>query len=151
LTAQDIIPEAFDNVASVLRNVRRRVKSILHVICESVALEWIQDHYHLSGFLGTFDTPVELERHRRTLAAAAVSYKKPWDDVLELGCSEGVFTCQLATRCRSLRAWDISAVACKRAAERCCAHANLSIQKRDLVYDLIQGTYGLIFVTDILE
>jgi len=113
--------------------------------------KWTQNYYQLSGFWGSFDIPVERERHARTLAAARRYRPGIWDSALEIGCSEGVFTLHLAECCRAVHATDISDVACRRAAERCASYPQVRVERRDLVHDNITLSYDLIFVLDVLE
>lgn len=68
-----------------------------------------------------------------------------------MGCSEGVFTLQLARRCRSVAAYDISPVACMRAAERCTAYPQVRVEKLNVIRDDIPGHYDVVFVMDLLE
>jgi SAM-dependent methyltransferase len=99
-----------------------------------------------------FESPYSQEWHGRVLAVitARIGGDK-WGDALEIGCSEGVFTSYLASRCRSVDAYDISSVARKRAAERCAQHPNVRIELLDLAKDEIPGQYDLVFAMDILS
>ncbi len=99
-----------------------------------------------------FKTAEGQEWHRRVLAAVAMRLGgEQWGDALELGCSEGVFTSYLAGRCRSVRACDISSVACAQAAQRCASYANVRVELLDLAKDDIPGQYDLVFAMDILS
>jgi SAM-dependent methyltransferase len=85
-----------------------------------------------------------------TLIAAGIGTDQ-WGDVLEIGCSEGIFTSYLATRCRSVEALDISPIARDRAAERCAQFPNVRIGLLDLANDEVKGQYDLVFAMDILS
>ena len=99
-----------------------------------------------------FDSPVEQERYRRILNAVKSRLAlERWGDALEIGCAEGAFTLQLANYCDSVSAYDISMLACERAAQRCAGHSNVRIAQLNLVKQPIPGTYDLIFAMDVLE
>jgi predicted TPR repeat methyltransferase len=59
----------------------------------------------------------EAEKYARSIAALGPTYATAF----EIGCSIGVFTERLATRCSDLLAVDISERALERARERCAA------------------------------
>jgi len=99
-----------------------------------------------------FETPDCQEFHYRVLSVLTdrIGLDR-WGDALEVGCSEGVFTSYLASRCRSVLACDISPVARQRAAERCLQYPNVCVGLLDLARDEVKGQYDLIFVMDILS
>lgn len=108
------------------------------------------DEAHLSG-LWNFENDVE--RAWQYYALSIISTQigpKPWGDSLEIGCSAGVFTEQLARRCTSVTAYDISPVAVGRAAERCRPYANVRVGELDFASDEVPGQYDLVFVMDVL-
>ena len=77
----------------------------------------------------------------------------PFDRVLEVGCAEGVFTEQLAPRCRSLIAGDLSATALTRARNRCDQANNVTFTQFNLKRDPLPsgGAYDLVVLMDVLE
>ena len=108
------------------------------------------DQAHLSG-TWSFDNPVERAWQSHVLATvAAHAGAGPWGDALEVGCSEGVFTTQLAPRCNSVTGYDISPVAVARAVERCSSYSNVRILERDAVREKIEVECDLVFVMDVL-
>jgi len=108
------------------------------------------DEAHLSR-AWNFDNPIERKWQSHVLSTLqSLEGETPWGDALEIGCSEGVFTLELAQRCRSVTAFDISPVAAERAAERCGAYSNVRIEQLDAATEEIQGQYDLVFVMDIL-
>jgi SAM-dependent methyltransferase len=110
----------------------------------------VADEAHLSG-AWTFDNPVEREWQRHALEVVAQKVgANTWGDSLEIGCSEGVFTTELAQRCASVTACDISPVALARAAARCGTHANVRVGPLDVASADIAGQYDLVFVMDVL-
>jgi SAM-dependent methyltransferase len=99
-----------------------------------------------------FSLPVERERYDLVLRALREeSDSDRWGRVLEIGCAEGLFTLELARHCESVTALDISPIACERAAERCRAHPNVQVLRRDLLKDDVAGEYDLIFAMDTLD
>lgn len=108
------------------------------------------DQAHVIG-TWSFDNPIERAWQSHALATvAAHAGAEPWGDALEIGCSEGVFTAQLASRCRSVNGYDISPLAVARAAERCRPYSNVRILERDAAGEEIEGQYDLVFVMDVL-
>jgi SAM-dependent methyltransferase len=99
-----------------------------------------------------FEAPDAQEWHNRVLAVIAAQIgREHWGEVLEIGCSDGVFTSYLASRCRSVEAYDISPAACIHAAERCAQYPNVRIELLDLAKDEIRGKYDLVFAMDVLS
>src|SRR5579862_4119523 len=77
------------------------------------------DEAHLTG-LWNFENPTERKWQGHVLQTLSkLTGKEQWGDALEIGCSEGVFTEQLASKCASLSAYEISPVAAERARKRC--------------------------------
>jgi 2-polyprenyl-3-methyl-5-hydroxy-6-metoxy-1,4-benzoquinol methylase len=99
-----------------------------------------------------FESPAEQERHQ--LVLSAVERHCPGTSgaqVLELGCSDGVFTARLARRCRSVTACDISRVALELAAQRCRQFGNVAFRKLDIARDSMPARYDIVFAMDVLE
>jgi SAM-dependent methyltransferase len=110
----------------------------------------VADESHLSG-AWDFSNANERKWQRHALGVIATQIgKERWGDSLEVGCSEGVFTEELAQRCHSVTGYDISPVAVARAAERCKAYDNVRIRQGDAANDEIPGQYDLVFVMDVL-
>ena len=109
------------------------------------------DHVYLLG-LWKYHLPRVLERYRLVLSAVGSRLgTETWGDALEMGCAEGAFTVELAPRCRSVRAGDISPVACARAAERCAPYPQVRIEQLDVIRDPIASEYDLVFLMEVLE
>lgn len=99
-----------------------------------------------------FSSPPEQERYRRVLDA--VEGQRPgagWGEVLEVACSEGIFTQALARRSRSVEAWDISPVACARARQRCTDASNVTVRNLDLLRAPAAGAFDMVFLMCVLE
>ena len=92
------------------------------------------------------------DRTRLLLAASMLRSAKQdkFQNVLEIGCAEGVFTEMLAPSCESLVAVDFAPTALLRASQR-LSHANVRFERFDLRRDPIHGSFDLITVTDVLS
>jgi O-antigen/teichoic acid export membrane protein/SAM-dependent methyltransferase len=96
--------------------------------------------------------PLERQRHRREAEMLdAVRGGEKFEDALEVGCAEGIFTEILAERCESLFAVDISPVALARARARRAWDDRVRFAEWDLRVDPLPGTYDLIVVVHTLE
>jgi SAM-dependent methyltransferase len=82
----------------------------------------------------------EAEKYARSLAALRPSYASAF----EIGCSIGVFTQQLAEKCESLLAVDISDRALERARIRCAALHQITFERAAFPHDDPQRTFDLI-------
>ena len=83
----------------------------------------------------------EHAKYRATLEALP---EARYANGLELGCSVGVFTQMLASRCDELLAVDVSAQATAAARERCAALAHVRFAELDLTYAFPSGAYDLV-------
>ena len=102
--------------------------------------------------LWKYDLPRVLERYRLVLSAVGSRLgAETWGDALEMGCAEGAFTVELAPRCRSVTACDISPVACARAAERCAHYSNVRVQQLNVIREPVAGKYDMAFLMEVLE
>lgn len=70
---------------------------------------------------------------------------------LELGCAEGHFTAQLASRVGSLLAADISQIALDRATQHCAAVQNVRFVRLDFTKDPLPDLYHLIICSEVLS
>jgi 2-polyprenyl-3-methyl-5-hydroxy-6-metoxy-1,4-benzoquinol methylase len=110
----------------------------------------VADEAHLLG-AWNFENAVERKWQCHALAAVATQIgKERWGDSLEIGCSEGVFTTELAQRCISVTGYDISPVAIARATERCAVYSNVRIGCLDATSSEILEQYDLVFAMDVL-
>lgn len=136
-----------------LVTTHRRARLLFRVFYEGWWLNPAQlyEHLHRSRHWD-FETPFMLERNRRILAA--ISERRGthgWGDALEVGCADGVFTLELAPRCRSVTACDISIEACTRARERCAAHGNVRVEPLDIARAPLLGSYDIVFAVDLFD
>ncbi len=75
----------------------------------------------------------------------------PYRRVLEIGCSEGVFTEQLATISDSVLGTDISEVAIERARDRLADVHGVTLERRTLPLDYPDGDFDLVVASDVLN
>jgi SAM-dependent methyltransferase len=92
------------------------------------------------------------ERHRYELALAMINDSSRGDSprALEVGCSEGMFTAQVAPRCASLLAVDISKVALDRARARCADCDKVEFREWDVRTDPGLGRFELVLCMDVI-
>jgi 2-polyprenyl-3-methyl-5-hydroxy-6-metoxy-1,4-benzoquinol methylase len=81
----------------------------------------------------------------------AVMLGRRFQYALEIGCAEGMFTIELANRCNSVFAVDISSIALERARQRCRAAKNIEFGEWDLRTGKLERSYDLIVATGVLE
>ncbi|MEO1373350.1 MAG: trifunctional glycosyltransferase/class I SAM-dependent methyltransferase/polysaccharide deacetylase [Cyanobacteria bacterium J06635_10] len=94
-----------------------------------------------------YTSPFEQVKYEQTLSLLPST---GIDKALELGCAEGHFTMQLASRVGSLIAADISQVALNRAAQRCQDYQNISFEHLDLTKDSLPENLDLIVCSEVL-
>ncbi len=75
---------------------------------------------------------------------------RSYGHALEMGCSGGVFTCQLAPRCKTLVAVDYSAPAVEQARARTADLGNVEVEQVDLRAGLPAGPFDLIVCSELL-
>ncbi len=88
----------------------------------------------------------EAGKYAATLAALP---RPRYAKALELGCSIGVLTRQLAGRCEHLLAVDVSAGALDSARQNCHGLSNLIFEQSDLAIAFPQGQFDLILVSEV--
>lgn len=88
------------------------------------------------------------ERRKRALTLAALP-RKIYASGLEIGCSIGTLTAELAPRCGSLLAVDASGAALESAAERLRAFPGVSTRQLTLPAQWPGGSYDLVVVSEV--
>jgi SAM-dependent methyltransferase len=73
-----------------------------------------------------------------------------FEQALEIGSAEGIFTELLAARCESLLAFDYSNLALERARKRLAGQQQVTFQRWDLRCEPIVGKFDLIVAMDVL-
>ena len=99
------------------------------------------------------DDPWQFEtsdyEHRKYAATLAALPDTRYAAALEIGCSVGVLTEQLATRCERLLAIDINAAALERARQRLGGTASVTFERRVLPGEFPAGTFDLIVLSEV--
>ena len=88
----------------------------------------------------------EAQKYAATLDALP---RPQYENALEIGCSIGVFTAQLAPRCNHLLAVDVSAAALTQARRRCAGFFHVKFENRDIAAEFPKGTFDLILVSEV--
>jgi trans-aconitate methyltransferase len=89
----------------------------------------------------------ERAKYARTLAALPAAR---YANALEIGCSIGVLTEQLAPRCERLLAIDAAEAPLVEAARRCRAHASVEFARMFVPSEWPQGTFDLVLLSEVL-
>jgi len=89
----------------------------------------------------------EAEKYSATLDALS---RPGYRCALEVGCSIGVFSRQLAARCESLLAVDASSVALASAHEGCSACDNVTFEVCNVPGNFPKGTFDLIVLSEVI-
>jgi SAM-dependent methyltransferase len=114
----------------------------------SLEPQFFEDLYTQERDPWSFETsPYEHERYRVTVQAAA---SPPAERCLELGCSIGVLTRQLATITSRLLATDVSATALRLAEQRCADLANVSFRCVSTPDQNFEGAFDLIVLSEVV-
>lgn len=89
----------------------------------------------------------EITKYERTLEALE---GRRFARALEVGCSIGVFTELLATRCEELVAVDASALAVRRARRRLAGHPHVRVRRCTLPEQMPGGRFDLVVCSEVL-
>jgi cyclopropane fatty-acyl-phospholipid synthase-like methyltransferase len=89
----------------------------------------------------------ERRKYAETLASLPL---RPVGRIFEVGCAIGVLTAQLATRCESLYAVDVSVTALAEARARCASLANVRFAEMQVPRQWPQETFDLIVFSEVL-
>lgn len=90
--------------------------------------------------------PYELQRYAATLAHLP---RQNYENALELGCSIGVLTHQLAARCARLTALDASEKAADAARARCADPENVEVLCATLPDQFPAGEFDLVLLSEV--
>ncbi len=116
------------------------------VATESLSAAYFERLYAASDDPWSFATSrYEHDKYDDTLAALGPRYERG----LEIGCSVGVLTRRLATRCAELLAVDIDERALTRARARCADVANVRFGRAAIPRDFPAGPFELVVVSEI--
>ncbi|TQI71416.1 LmbE family N-acetylglucosaminyl deacetylase [Gramella sp. Hel_I_59] len=88
----------------------------------------------------------EQEKYRKTIASVL---GKSFENALEIGCSNGVFTKLLAPKCKNLLAVDLSQESLKSAIKRCASFSQCKFMQWDVSNGLPGSNYDAIFFSEV--
>ncbi|MDF2443345.1 MAG: hypothetical protein JWR01_1548 [Subtercola sp.] len=88
------------------------------------------------------------EQRKRAVTLASLP-RQHFDRTLEIGCSIGVLTEQLAPRTDELLAVDIAPAAIERARERLAGHPNVHLGVADVAESFPPGTFDLVLLSEV--
>lgn len=91
----------------------------------------------------------DYERQKYAHSLSALNARR-FDRTLEVGCSIGVLTAQLATICTELVAIDVSALALERAQRRLHGQRHLSFARMAFPEAMPNGPWGLVVCSEVL-
>jgi cyclopropane fatty-acyl-phospholipid synthase-like methyltransferase len=95
-----------------------------------------------------FETsPYEAAKYDHTLEVLG---QEVFANALEVGCSIGVLTARLATRCRTLTATDVSETALSQAKRRCATLGNIRFIKVSPPRAGVEGPFDLVVLSEVL-
>lgn len=89
----------------------------------------------------------ERDKYAATLAALP---RQRYGSALEVGCSIGVLTRQLAGRCDALLSLDVAETALEQARERCADQTQVRFERRRVPADWPDGTFDLILLSEVV-
>jgi len=96
---------------------------------------------------GFASSEYERDKYAHTLAALG---GRRFEKALDVGCSIGVFTEQLAWRCRDVLALDVSGQAVAAASQRLRRRPWVRVERRTLPEDMPIGPFDLIVCSEVL-
>jgi len=89
----------------------------------------------------------EAQKYARTMDVVG---HEPVQSALEVGCSIGVLTAQLAQHCRDVVATEVSPIALEQARRRCAKCPNVQFRLARSTSDALGGPYDLIMLSEIV-
>jgi LmbE family N-acetylglucosaminyl deacetylase len=88
------------------------------------------------------------EKRKRAVTMASLP-SPSYGSALEIGCSIGLLTAELAERCERLLALDISQTAVDAARARLGDHPGVTIEQADVALDFPTGRYDLVMLSEV--
>lgn len=108
---------------------------------------------YLEGVYARRDDPWRVktrwyEQRKRAITLASLPNRR-FARVLEVGCSIGVLTAELADRCDEVLAVDLSAQAVSLARARLSAYAHVSVEQVDIRRGVPEGPFDLVVLSEV--
>jgi SAM-dependent methyltransferase len=117
-------------------------------MAESLQREYFEQLYDSDPDPWRFrSSDYERDKYKATLAALP---RERVDDAFEVGCSVGVLTAQLASRCDRLLAVDVAEAALRQAREACAGLPNVRFARMQIPADWPDGPFDLILLSEVL-
>ena len=114
---------------------------------QSLSAKYFADVYDAKDDPWDFATS-EYERKKYEATVAALPGEK-YASAFEIGCSIGVLTARLATRCSELLAIDVSEKALRQAREKCAGLAHVRFEKITIPDEFPAQNFDLIVVSEV--
>lgn len=116
-------------------------------VAASLTAKYFDEVYAANRDPWQFETsPYEAEKYSSSLAMLP---RERYDRALEIGCSIGVFTHMLASRCDQLLAIDIAEQALAEARKRCTDQPQVHFSRCQLPAEFPDGSFDLITVCEV--
>jgi 2-polyprenyl-3-methyl-5-hydroxy-6-metoxy-1,4-benzoquinol methylase len=96
---------------------------------------------------GFANSPYEQQKYEATLAVLGT---KHFQSALEVGCSIGILTSRLASRCDHLIGLDFAPSAVKAARARCAPYPGVRIEQMQVPRQWPEGSFDLILFSEVL-
>jgi 2-polyprenyl-3-methyl-5-hydroxy-6-metoxy-1,4-benzoquinol methylase len=96
---------------------------------------------------GFANSPYEQQKYEATLAVLGT---KHFQSALEVGCSIGILTSRLASRCDRLIGLDFAPSAVKAARARCAPYPGVRIEQMQVPRQWPEGSFNLIIFSEVL-
>jgi cyclopropane fatty-acyl-phospholipid synthase-like methyltransferase len=115
---------------------------------ETIPPAYFDDLYATDADPWRFATSAyERDKYEKTIAALP---RSEYDRVLEVGCSIGVLTERLASRCQILISVDVSETALEAARKHCAHLQKVSFQRAAVPSDWPDGDFDLILLSEVV-
>jgi len=96
---------------------------------------------------GFANSPYERQKYEATLAVLGTRH---FQSALEVGCSIGILTSRLASRCEQLVGLDFAPSAVKAARARCAPYPGVRIEQMQVPRQWPEGSFDLIIFSEVL-
>lgn len=114
---------------------------------KSIDADWFEALYADEGDPWNFETSAyERAKYDHTLLSLP---RERFENVLEVGCANGVLTERLAPRCDRLLGIDVSPTALAQAALRCADLPQVALEQRAMPAQAPSGSFDLILLSEV--
>lgn len=114
---------------------------------KSLTPEYFEDVYNASDDPWNFaSSAYEAEKYAATIDALP---REKYETAFEIGCSIGILTAKLASRCDALLSIDVNEKALAQARERCRELSNVRFRRMDITREFPDEKFDLILVSEV--